>query len=215
MPGAVPVGSGTSGGEYASRGCEVTRPQFTSRRAQIGVGVVLLAVLGGVGLRFALADDEPVYRGGHGFTTLPLDKGGGYTVGLAIEDAGDKDVEILEVKTRTSPNVELVGVFPGGPGPGGGVEGIAGKIEPGPLKLPPGPSDEGEDRMYAAGFRVTDGLGAFNGITVKYRLGGDTRRDYWGIEGIFCTKPAKDCDPDDDRNFAEKTMKRFGLEDED
>lgn len=72
--------------------------------------------------------------------------------------------------------------------------------------------------MLAAGFRLTAGdVGAVNGILVRYRVGGDTKTQYFPFAAIICVKP-NPCggkNADDAEAFKQRTLVDLGLVEKD
>lgn len=162
-----------------------------------------------------------------------------FSVGLDIVDKG-KDIEILEVKARTSPNVEYLGAnaiwprgidvkhgqpagiesgWPAGPHSRQPIEKVVPAAE---LEFEPKGFDGPGDLFVQVGFRLASGdLGGVNGLKLRYKVGGKTKSEYfsWGV--IVCMKPhpcggvGTEDRTQDDLDFYKQAYEQLGLVPED
>lgn len=201
------------------------------------VTALLLAAVGG-GLWMLRGSGEQL-RPTHPSTTYTLESmaPGETSFSLAsmyLNEVG-KEVEILDVMTLTSPNVEFLGALvvwprdqtmvPYGGGPGypaaeqGPHHAAFGVVIPAAETafVPPG-FDKPPPLMVTAGFRIRSGdLGAVNGVRVTYRADGTTKHEVFRQAIIGCVKPNPCENPKgrDPSEFANAALRRFGLLPED
>ncbi|MGQ0624691.1 MAG: hypothetical protein ACT4PP_08625 [Sporichthyaceae bacterium] len=140
-------------------------------------------------------------------------------------------ITVLEVTALTSPNVthlgsvavwprDLKGPIGGGPGfPPPGIRGHHALDEVIPAAetlFEPAGYDEPAAVGIAVGFRLNGtGVGAVNGVRLVYEVDDKRIVDVQRVAIIACLRPkAKDCDGPrflDDPDFADKTLRRYGL----
>lgn len=172
------------------------------------VAAALVASTVVVGLALHGGDEFP--RRDPEFTTvLPAfsPNNANFSVGLDLVEKG-KDIQILEVKAFTSPNVEYLGanaIWPRDLDPENGQPGVgeadwpAGTHGRHPLHVvvpaaelefePKGFGAPG-DLFVQAGFRLASGdLGGLNGLKLRYKVGGKTKTEYYSYGVVVCMKP--------------------------
>lgn len=152
-----------------------------------------------------------------------------FTLGVDILAAG-QELEIVSVTALTSPNVEYLGAFAAWPRDheGGAVysggSGYPSKEQPKrhPLHQPVPAAEtalvpkgfEGTQPVTVnAGFQlISGGVGAVNGVTVVYKLDGDTKREHYRYAVVGCMKTQKNCNRNlEDSNFTSDVLERYGL----
>lgn len=155
---------------------------------------------------------------------------------MYIEEKGS-DIEILAVEALTSPNVQQLGaiaVWPrdlgaSEPNPGSGRgfpdprvkrhhPAFGTVIPAAEVDFTTPGDDEPRAIVVAAGFRLVSGeVGAVNGLLVRYRVGGDTKKRYFPYAAFACVANHP-CGFDDTENggsrvleFEQRTLVEFGL----
>lgn len=157
-----------------------------------------------------------------------------FTMGeIYLESPGD-EISVLEVKPRTSANVEYLGAFSIWPRDALGNNLVtsggfpARSIDPAirrPIEqaVPAGETAyaSGGERneplpvLVSAGFRITEGgMGAVNGIEVVYEVNGKKVRELFNQVVIACIKPLP-CEPPNDLpsgdDWEDHVLREFGL----
>lgn len=138
--------------------------------------------------------------------------------------AAGKEVEILAIQTLISSNVELIGavaVWPrdldGTPSAGGlgypprRHHPIKTVVPPAETSFIPTGFDEPPPITIALGFRLLSGAGAVNGVTVVYRVDGETQRRHFRHAVIACLEPEPCNENGDDPGFARNLLHGLGL----
>lgn len=203
-------------------------------RQAIVLAVALVCLITGAGITAWLTrngpEEFPLQRPGIGFTSAELVPGDArFSFGsLYLLDPG-ADVQILKVEPRMSSNVEYLGAYVRWPGKLYGSTG--GPFYPNPREpkryrhslnevIPASVFRAESTRIgrpsragITAGFRVVSGdVGAVNGILVTYRVGNQTKRQYFSQSVVGCIKPNPCRDPDDPRaDYEQIVLRRFGL----
>lgn len=211
---------------------------YHSRRAIIGPAIALTATLVGVGFPGArtvggpgeLPRVKPRFSNVIGTFEPGKDI---FSAGfLAIRDKG-KDIEILKVEARTSPNVEYIDagaqwprdVEHNGSNPGNGFgfplefgkvlrqhPAFGVRIPAKELAYVPKGWERPSDLWVIVGFRLTSGdVGAVNGIRVTYKFGGKTKRQFFEHAVIVCRTGNNLCTKDNPGRYGERVLTEFGL----
>ncbi|MGQ0464791.1 MAG: hypothetical protein ACT4QG_05680 [Sporichthyaceae bacterium] len=220
-PGEAPTGSGW-------------RSRWTGRRVALVAGVALgliAAATGGFVWSQNGGDAVAVQRPEVTFGLHPLDPGEKFSLGsMWIEDPGG-DLEILEVRPITSPNVEYLGAITIWPRDYATSSLDVGNGFPAPQQPHHHPAigvvvpaaeftyvdpkvGKPAALFVTAGFRIREGdVGAVNGVTVVYRVGGAVKRTHFRHAAIACVKPhrCESTEKDPKIDFADEVLYGFGL----
>ena len=181
------------------------------RRRWTVAAVAAALVAGSVVVGLSLHGGDEFPRRDPEFTTvLPAfsPNNANFSVGLDIKDKGH-DVEILEVKAFTSPNVQYLGAnaiwprdlrpggqpgvgeadWPAGPHSRHSIDTVVPASELDFVPVHFGPGAPG-DLFVQAGFRLASGdLGGLNGLKLRYKVGGKTKTKYFSYGVVVCMKP--------------------------
>lgn len=205
----------------------------------VGIAVAAAVTAGSAGGALWLVRGEQFPRKDPEITTVlpPFSPGSDtkFSIGLDILDKG-QDIEIFEVKARTTPNVEFLGaygIWPRDLDPAQGQPGVSvgfptgtrsrhrafGVIVPAAeLDFRPAGFRRPGDLFVQAGYRLTSGdIGGLLGLKVRYKVGGKTKSEYfpWGV--IVCVKPHRcggsgdSLDLPGDRDFYQRAYVQLGL----
>ncbi|MGQ0466151.1 MAG: hypothetical protein ACT4QG_12600 [Sporichthyaceae bacterium] len=147
---------------------------------------------------------------------------------LGLEDKG-KDLQILKVEARMSPNLEYLGsvaIWPrdveangGNPGNKFGYPAYAAHHPAFDIVVPAKELDyqpkgfgAPADLFVTAGFRLVSGdVGAVNGVLVTYRFGGKTKRQFFAHAIVVCKAPNPCKGPNGGTAYSQEILTRFGL----
>jgi hypothetical protein len=212
---------------------DVPRRRISKRWAAVAAGALALVVAGGSVLALTGGDDSVPLERPVLLNTLGTFKQPGQdtfsAAYLGLEDHG-KDLEILKVEARTSPNVEylgsvsmwprdieILGSYPGNKfgypaykahRPAFGTVVPAAELD----YSPRGFDGEPADLFLNAGFRLVSGdVGAVNGIQVTYKFGGKTKRQFFAHAIVVCKAPNPCKGPDGATAYSQGILTQFGL----
>lgn len=216
---------------------EVAATRVPRRRwvAIIGAASLLIGAVS-AGFVWARSGEEFPRRDPHfAFTLPPLDANKPeFSIAVPITDKG-KDIEILEFKARTSPNVEYIGsvavwprdldvtqgqpgVLPGYPTGTLGHHPADMVVPAAELLFEPKGFGAPGDLFVQAGYRLTSGdVGGVLGVKVRWKTGGKTKSQYysWGVvvcaHDNRCGGTGDDKDLPGDRDFDERMFVKLGL----
>jgi hypothetical protein len=173
-------------------------------------------------------DKVPLARPRASYVLEPMEAGKArFALGLLKIDNPGTDLQIIDVKARTSPNVAYLGAYalwPNDPylytvGPFYPVPQQVSKQHPINELIPAEEFTKGAARFketsfvsVTVGFEVTSGdVGAMNGVLVTYRAGGKVQRQFFSQAAIACIKPNPCGLKPYDASYGQSVFRRFGL----